>query len=258
LPVGKRCAVELVGTGRLSEDQNGIALHLIPLGPGDQGFDEASYRQVVGPLWPDARRKVTSGPPDKPNMGLDAAPVLEAMKETSERFRTVRSGELINIAQDCLKNARAAQWGDLQAHYYCQLPYSIRYCYSAVLAETRDPVKALTYCSDPANKADWESKNDPLMHSYGPAGSVAWTNDWAWLKDPSRLSVFKYVMFTVSGTRDFNLEDQNNVVNDFYDAVGARRPRRAVDTYPAWSSQQPRYEDLRCVQDPAATGCAGR
>jgi hypothetical protein len=257
-PTGKRCAVELLGTGRLTRSLNGVALHIIPLGPSGLGFDEASYREVVDPLSPGELRKVTSGPPDQPNMGLDEQPVLAAMIETKDQFRNVAYGEMIANTQDCLKNARAAQWNDLQAHYYCQLPYTIRYCYSSVLAESRDPVKALSYCSDPANKDDWQSKNDPMFHSYGPAGSDQWTNDWQWLKDPTRLGVFKYVMFTASGKRDFNLEQQNKVVNDFYAAAGTPRPRRAVDTYPAWSAKQPRYEQLRCVQAPATQGCAGR
>ena len=119
-------------------------------------------------------------------------------------------------------------------------------------------MKALTYCSDPANKQDWQSRRDPLLHSYGPGANQPWATDWEWLKAPQRIAVFRYVMFTISGKRDFNLEQQNEVVGDFYEAVGIARPRRAVDPYPEWSAKQPRYEQLRCVQDPAASGCGGR
>jgi hypothetical protein len=241
----QKCRVEYVGTGRLSQDLNGVALHIIPLDSNEQGFDAAAFNPKTKPLTPGAVAKVSAGPVKSANTGLDSARLETAMAALRKKFNSTPGGVLIANGQDCLKNARAAAWTDLQAHYYCQMPYTIRYCYSTILAETKNPVQALQYCSDEGNKSDWQAKRETMFHAYGPGGA-----DWAWLlKDQG--DVFKYVMFSQLGKTDFNIEQQNELINAFYGAAKSR-PRRANDPWPGWAAQQPRYDVIRGMQSGSA------
>lgn len=252
LPAGTLCAAEYVGTGRSSETKNGTAMHIIPLGSSGTGFNSATYREAVHPLAPGAEQPVAAGPPTSPNMSLDRGGdyVLRQMINIAAQFRTVGGGVVASGTQDCLKNARTAGWGDLQSHYYCLFPYTIRYCYSTTLSETRSPARALAYCSDAANADDWRSRFEPRFHAFAPGHA-----DWDWLKAQDGLAIFKYVMFTAPGKADFNIESENEIIDGFYTYTRSPRPRRAVDTYPSRSTTQPRYEALRCAQAPGTPGC---
>jgi hypothetical protein len=232
------CRVEYVGTGRLSPSENGVALHIIPLDANNRGFD-TSYTPAVAPLTPGAVAKVGDGPVKTANNGLERQIVIDAIEELKTKFSSMPNGVLVQSGQDCLKNARAGAWTDIQAHYYCHLPYTIRYCYSTILAEKKNPVKAFNYCSDASNQSDWNANRDQMFNSVGPGGA-----DWTWLLTNQGM-IFKYIMFSQTGKTDFNIEAQNEVINA---TLGSSRPRRAVDTYPRWVKNQPRYDALRSIQ----------
>lgn len=235
---GKLCHVELVGTGRISPDLNGAALHVIPLDGQGNGFNSSTFTPTTAPLTPGSIVSVSAGPSSVPNSGIDENVVNDAIQRLKDRFKLFPNGKLAAIGQDCLKNARAGSWTDVQAHYYCLMPYTIRFCYSSILGEQKNPVKAYQYCSASSNDADWRTNRDPMFHPYAPGSA-----DWQWLVSDQE-NVFKYIMFTQQGVKDYNLEDQNAVVNEIYKASSSR-PRRAVDTYPLWSKAQPRYDAVR-------------
>lgn len=232
------CHVELLGTGRISPDLNGVALHIIALDKQGKGFDPSTFTLATAPLTPGPVVNVSSGPSSVPNAGLDDAVVGDAIQRLKTKFKLVNNGKLASIGQDCLKNARAGGWSDIQAHYYCTMPYTIRFCYSTILGEQKDPVKAFNYCSNKSNESDWIASRDSMFHNYAPGSA-----DWKWLVSDQQAE-FKYVMFTRSGTKDYNIEDQNKLINEIY-GTSSPRPRRAIDTYPAWSANQPRYDQLR-------------
>lgn len=232
------CRVELIGSGRLSADQNGTAASVIGL-PG-----MTSWSPKVPALSPSgSTRLISAGPPNAPNLAMDENAVFDAMKQARGAMKFQES-----FFRDCLGNPKTAEWSDIQAHYYCVFPYTIRYCYSTILTETRNPVKALAYCSDSANASDWNSKRDSMFALYAPGSA-----DWTWLMKNQK-DVFVYVMFSQLGVTDFNIESQNRVINNFYkNVMGFDRPRRAVDPFPKWLAEQPRYDSLRLKQSSGAS-----
>ena len=144
------------------------------------------------------------------NLTIDADKVLEAMKAVQQEFKIDAP-----TRNDCLKNARAGGWLDIQAHYYCLLPYgSLRTCYSQKLVDTRKPDVAYGACIENG------SAEGKWVHT-------------------TQGHVFKYIMFTQQGAADFNLESENEPINDFYKSLGVERPRRALDTFPKWLPDQP-------------------
>ena len=239
-PTGKMCRIEYVGTGRLSTKLNGVALHVIPLDAKGSGIK--SYEPKVKPLSAGKTKLVAEGPPIAPNSGIDEKTVLTAMHEVAKKFSKVSNRKIFSDTADCLKNAKASSWTDIQAHYYCLYPYTIRYCYSAVLAETRNPKTAFDYCSTSANANDWKTKREAMFHSVGPGG-----DDWDWLLREQK-AVFIYIMFSQLGKTDFNLEQQNSIINSFYKTYQLTRPRRAEDTFEQWLPEQPRYDHIRSMQ----------
>lgn len=240
------CRVEFVGTGYISSDLNGVSLHIIPLARDGSGFDESTYSPRVSPLTPGPLALISSGINTKPNSGLDINRVVTSMNDVKTKFQAMESGSLNSNGQDCLKNAKASAWTDLQAHYYCLMPYTIRYCYSTILSETKNPAKAFGYCSTKSNESDWNSTRDAMFKPFAPGH-----DDWDWLIK-NQGETFKYIMFGQLGKADFNIEQQNDAITKMYDTVP--RPRRAGDPYPAWVKSQPRYDDIRSLQSGQTTG----
>ncbi len=172
----QKCRVEYGGTGRLTQSLNGVSVDIIPVDSNGAGFDAARFAPTAQKLTAGALAPVVNGPVKASNSGLDSDRVQKAMAALRAKFQSMPGGVLFSFGQDCLKNARASAWTDVQAHYYCQMPYTIRYCYSTILAETKNPVQAFQYCSDASNQDDWKAKRDAMFHPYGPGGT-----DWDWL-----------------------------------------------------------------------------
>jgi hypothetical protein len=242
ISAGTMCAAELIGTGRLSQNENGIGVSLVPLNNG-QGM--TSWNPQVPALPATGTPRPTSdGPPTAANTLLAEAEILASMKQVKSELSFSESN-----FRDCLKNPKAAGWADISAHYYCIYPYTIRYCYSSILAETRNPVEAFKYCSDPQNKSHWDQNRDSMFKNLGPGNA-----DWGWLLQNQK-ATFVYLMFSQPGVKDFNIESQNRVINKFYDNVaGFSRQRRASDPYPKWLAEQPGYDALRTKQKAALSG----
>ncbi len=196
-----------------------------------------------------APQLIGAGPPKQVNVTIDPA-VADAMKAAQAQFNAPADQE-----NDCLKNARASSWLDIQAHYYCQLPYdAVRMCYSTKLVEgasSADPrvnamaaVNAYNTCFSPPASGAPDQR----------------TPQAKWIHE-NQEAVFKYIMFTKQGMFDFELGSENAAINKFYKDTNATRPRRITDTFPAWLANQPRYDAIRTqqvdAQKKAQQGAAG-
>jgi len=224
----QKCHVEVNPTG----DQ-GFSITLIGLDSKGQGITAYTSPAGARVFAAGLSAVVSIGPIKSVNVNLDEAAVLQAMKDVKARFSTVPN----TARNDCLKNARASGWLDIQAHYYCLLPYAtVRNCYSRKLIESassidasvRAKAAAIAYetCFDPKNK---------------PSTDAAWIH-------ANQQAVFKYIMFTKQGVVDFNVDSENKVINGYYSFIKESRPRRANDTYPTWLPNQPRYDRIRELQ----------
>lgn len=154
----------------------------------------------------------------------------------------------------CLRNARANGWIDIQAHYYCILPYEPhRKCYSTgLVTKTEALKKARETGAVQITDLQYAAKVREFMEE-----SLTACRSKPGFKDFSddQINIFKYVMFTISGVMDFNVEAENALINDFYAEIKAidsqtpSRPTRITDTVP-WKPEQKRYADIRATQAP--------
>jgi|GEM_PF-2977015 len=229
-----KCHIEITATGT---DARGTSVGVLIVGldaagkgfAGFVGGGGAAPAAVNG----GAPQPISSGPPRRVNVTLDDAAMVNAMVAATKEFRT-DEGE----RQTCLKNARAGRWLDIQAHFYCILPLDERTCYSNKLVEavTAFPDEKQAVERAKAIAAGY----DACFNSASPTVTAA-----ARAIHKSYEAPFKYVMFTVQGKSDFNLESEQKAINAYYSALGIARPRRQVDTFPAWAPAQPRYEAIR-------------
>jgi hypothetical protein len=184
---------------------------------------------------------VGTGGPTEPNMRVDKDAMTAALVDVRDHYRAIVDDE---TRKSCLGNPLTAArekagapgspptwepgWTDLRAHYYCQLPYAFRSCFAtaAVLRGTPPDVAFKTCVA----QEPW------LATRTVPGTSV------------THPQVFKYVGSTVQGARDFNLAEENDVINDFYAAVREARPRRLLDPKDGWVPDQPRYEVVKDEQ----------
>lgn len=175
-----------------------------------------------------APRPITDGPPNAVNVTMDSAAVAQAMLDLKAQFPNVTNAK----RNDCLKNARASGWLDIQAHYYCLLPYNeVRDCYSNALVTAK-----MGGAPNPAAVAYPQCFESPNANS-----AQQWVHQ-------NQEAVFKYVNFVKHGVVDFELRSQNTAIDSYYATIQETRPRRVSDTWPAWLPEQPRYDDLRQVQ----------
>ena len=154
----------------------------------------------------------------------------------------------------CLRNARANSWLDLQAHYYCIMPYEPhRKCYSTELVTKTETLKKMREAGQVTiTDIQYAMKVREFMEE--SITSCRTKNGFKDLTD-DQIAIFKYVMFTIGGVMDFNIEAENALVNSFYsevksfDTMTPSRPARITDPIP-WRATQKRYADARAVQAP--------
>jgi hypothetical protein len=223
----QECYVEINPTGG-----QGFSVAIIGLDASGNGLKSwsGSPGPAPAPANGGAPQPVSAGPPRKVNVTMDHDSVLNAMLALHTQFNAA-----VQERNDCLKNARASGWLDVQAHYYCLLPYAdLRTCYSTKLIEVAsnpDPKVAAT-----APVAAYDA-----CFTSATSGNAKWLND-------NQQAVFKYIMFTKQALFDFELGSENSAINDYYAKIGEPRPRRVIDTYPDWLPDQPRYEVIRKAQ----------
>jgi hypothetical protein len=154
----------------------------------------------------------------------------------------------------CLRNARANGWLDVQAHYYCIMPYDPhRKCYSTELViKTETLKKARESGQVKITDIQYAMKVREFMEeSLGACRNKPGLKDFT----DDQIAIFKYVMFTIGGVMDFNIEAENELVNNFYSEIKAtdtqtqERPTRILDPL-TWRADQKRYADARAVQAP--------
>jgi hypothetical protein len=191
------------------------------------------------------------------NAKIDAA-VKDEMVRLHKKFQMSSSGSPDTNAHkernSCLRNARANGWLDVQAHYYCILPYEPhRKCYSTELVTKTDGLKKARESGQVqitdiqyAMKVR-EFMDESLSACRNKNGFKDFTDD--------QIAVFKYVMFTIGGVMDFNIEAENELINSFYADIKAtdtqtpERPTRILDPM-TWRADQKRYADTRSIQAP--------
>ena len=154
----------------------------------------------------------------------------------------------------CLRNARANGWLDVQAHYYCILPYDPhRKCYSTELVTKTETLKKARESGQvQITDIQYAMKVREFMEeSLGACRNNTGFKDFT----DDQIAIFKYVMFTIGGVMDFNIEAENELVNGFYADIKAtdtqtqERPTRILDPL-TWRADQKRYADARAVQAP--------
>lgn len=166
----------------------------------------------------------------------------------------------------CLRNARANSWIDLQAHYYCIMPYEPhRKCYSTdLVTKTEALKKARETGAVQITDIQYALKVREFM---GEALDSCRTKNGFKDFSDSQIGIFKYVMFTIGGVMDFNVDGENALLKEFYSEIKRTdnqtpdRPSRITDPIP-WRAEQKRYADARATQAPrvklglAKRGCA--
>jgi hypothetical protein len=208
----------------------GVGVTLYRLDKAGQGL-ALKYKDPKGLLKPDTTKKATVNRP------LDEAKVTAALLALKGKF----SGVTDSQRNDCLKNPRAVQWLDIQAHYYCMLPKdSVRTCYSQELVKSRAA-----------------GSKTPAQDAYTTCFSMAQAGTDAKWVDDNQKAMFQYIMFTQQASKDpatgkvvgmdFNIESENRAIDNFYTSVKAPRPDRLVDAYPR-QGDQPRYAAIRDIQ----------
>lgn len=190
------------------------------------------------------------------NSKIDPA-VKDEMVRLHNAFQTPNGTPDTNAHKErnsCLRNARANGWLDVQAHYYCILPYNPhRKCYSTELVTKTDALKKARESGQvQITDVQYAMKVREFMEeSLNACRTKAGFKDFT---DP-QAAVFKYVMFTIGGVMDFNIVAENELVNNFYADVKAtdpqtqERPTRILDPL-TWRADQKRYADARSVQAP--------
>lgn len=196
---------------------------------------------------------------------METAFVESALKDASTEFKQNETANL-NARNTCLRNMRAAAWLDIQAFYHCQFPLSIR---DPFIRKLLDNAKAAKI--DPNYANDVRANAATARCAGGPTGTttadkinpfcVTFFQTWAvdtsvpfFSTKPEHIKQYAYIMFTVQGLRDFDLESESSVINKFYGvdarnpATYSKRPRRLLDTFPSWLPNQPRYDRIRKVQ----------
>lgn len=139
--------------------------------------------------------------------------------------------------ESCLKNSRARGNLDLQHHYYCQLPKDpYRACLGGRIAAYRlEPAcagkmpnvdEAISFCFE----------RSQLVKEDGAPATFFSEPDKQW-----RVKAFRDAFLVVNAVKDFDIEQQNEVIDAFYKALGKERIRRVIDTWPTWTPDQPRY-----------------
>lgn len=236
------CHVEINPTGG-----QGFAITIFGLDSRGEGLSR--YRAPARSPAPrphdgGAVKLIASGPPRAVNVAMDPK-VADAMFEAQTKFAAPKTER-----NDCLKNARAVGWLDVQAHYYCLLPYNdVRLCYSTKLVEEGSS-------TDAARKA--RAALTAYAACFAPPENGApdtRTASARWLHE-NQEAAFKYIMFTKQGVADFDLATENAAISAFYARTGEPRPRRVMDTFPAWLADQPRYVAIRKMQADAQAATA--
>lgn len=278
-----------------TEDQSWYTLSIINKGPN--GTDGLSYSPNAGlAAFTAAKTKsvplnpATANPnglilqPGDVNVEIsapDAATILKVMKDLESKFQT--SSNQNQERNTCLKNGRANQWLDLQAHFYCILPYSPhRHCYSTSLvnetagidliqgAVTKEVMAKVASGTLPKEKAAETIGAETRKRSVGTL-IAAYNKSYNKCVGPKgnnplpadQAQVFRYLMFTKLGLMDFKVESQNDGIDAFYKSLrpARERPRRVSDTMP-YMKNQPRFDKIRgtqmCVIDPTQAICAAK
>lgn len=235
----EECVVELD-----TEDRQWFAVTVTNI--GDASLRPSKYvdNSMLKNL-PVSQHPVSSGPlrPGEVNVFLDPV-VLNAMLEFEAQFQRNQTAK--NERNTCLRNGRAYNWLDIQAHFYCILPYSPhRSCYSVKLIEKTDPLSKIL---NPKERipglltAFKESFDECFTETSDGSGRTLLT--------PSQAAAFKYVMFTKNGLMGFSIESQNELINKFYSMKPnpEKRPRRLSDPHPEWVPNQLAYDMVRRQQ----------
>ena len=183
-----------------------------------------------------------------PGGGLDlpGQALLDAMNRSADQFGTRRAGEPNHTDQGhkemlgCLTTGYApTHWSDITLHYYCQLSYSTRACYTGASAgATTGGTKysrtdAFTGCSQ--NK-------------------LPRSDDFQWVASDQPL-IFQYLMF--AQTNAFKHDQEQAIINAFYgvknpadkNECNEKRPRRTED---------PKYGNHCLVNKVMSPGLIGR
>jgi hypothetical protein len=237
---GSICYVEVTSTGDM-----GFAVHVIGF-PEHKGLED----------WINSNRPaLDEGPtvklsdavpllkPGQVNSRLDKDKVLEAMEDVRTVFKSDQ-GEGMKARNTCIKNQRAVAWTDLQAHFYCEFP--LQYLVSE---DGKTPYR-MCYI-----RALLKGIEDGAKNPHEEAFNECWAHT-DFFKDAQkgemRTKAYRYVMWVKQGALDFNIEDENDVINKIYGVqnprVAVERPRRIMDTYPNWLPDQPRYNKIREYQ----------
>jgi len=232
------CHVEINPTGG-----DGFSITIIGLdasGRGISSYAPPSASPVPAAVNGGAVLPVASGPAQAVNVTMDHDAVLDAMLALRTKFNASKAER-----NDCLKNARASNWLDIQAHYYCLLPYNdIRTCYSTKLIEQASSSDATTRAR--AALTAYATCFAPPTNGAQDVRTAA----AKWLHE-NQGAVFKYVMFTKQGVVDYELTSESQTISDYYARIGEPRPRRVNDTFPEWLPKQPRYVAIQKLQSDA-------
>jgi len=222
--------------------------------PGYAGTRDALNAQAAA-----TRIDLTSGVVSKPNNGINIAQATAAIKEVYEAFRKDVDDKERGT---CLNNFRTVEsnWTDLAVHYWCQFPVDpTRDRYVNLIVKLRDAQSAgLTTQPPPLVRAAGAKK----LHTTVLAllSSKDFTNpltkkpdvgdpNLMWIAEtPERKATFLTIMTSLSPLNDFNIDQEQEAINAFYNSIGKERPRRINDTYPQWLEEQPRYVDARLSQ----------
>jgi hypothetical protein len=229
----------------------------------------------IQPLAPNSPLTRGLAPGREINVKFDQASsdkVVATMKKFYEFYtRNGQNAESIREWRTCLRNGRAVDWLDLQAHFYCILPYSPhRQCYSTSLVDLTQGIG-----SEPdANKRMaklFTAYNQSFDKCFGK-GKIRDQNDPMY-QDPNAdqalnetYKIFKTIMWTKTGLMDFNIEWSNATINAFFEQVKQQNPQikgrfvRLLDptdyvandpTRPpgyGWRPNQLRYDNIRFAQ----------
>jgi len=191
------------------------------------------------------------------NTKIDPA-VKDEMLRMHKKFQMTSSGTPDTNAHkernSCLRNARANGWLDIQAHYYCILPYDPhRKCYSTELVTKTETLKKARESGQvQITDIQYAMKVREFMDE--SLGSCRAKNGFRDFTD-DQIAIFKYVMFTIGGVMDFNIDAENDLLNSFYEELKTfdnqtpDRPTRITDPI-TWTPIQKRYADARAVQAP--------
>lgn len=226
----------------------GITVHA-PWMVANNNFDVATNKQLESFLAtilqasPTKIQPLTSPllPGKQLNVGIDPA-LKDAMVTLYQKFQV--NDEANKELRTCLRNARAHSWMEIQAHFYCILPYDYRACYSNILV---DGVKGInTLPPQEAVKELVTVMHDGFDSCFAPGANFDLAKDFP--NDGATIvAAFKYANFVKQGVMDFNLSQENELINDFYRQIDVTRPPRLLDPKD-WTAQQVRFTEVRKLQ----------